>query len=89
MWRRRVVGRECGERHLELGNSIENPSGKFPESVNMTLVKLVVCGEGVTLTLLPALGNLFFLLGCLIKPLSDSFCLVIFFLILSCLVVLS
>lgn len=39
MWRRRVVRRECGERHLELGDSIENPSGKFPESVNMTLVK--------------------------------------------------
>lgn len=44
---------------------------------------------GIPLTLLPALGNLFLLLGCLSQPQYEGFCFVLIYFVLSHLTVVS
>ena len=48
---------------------------------------LLTVGMGVSLTLLPALGTLFLFLGCFFQPGYGGLCLVLLYLVLSCLAV--
>lgn len=50
---------------------------------------LLTVGMSVSLTLLPVLGALLLLLDCLVQPQCEGFCLVVLYLILSCVAVVS
>lgn len=52
-------------------------------------VGLLMIGEGVSVTLLLVLQNFYLLLGCLVQHLYIGFCLVILYILLSCLAVVS